>query len=80
MLLFSGFLICIDFAGITYNVLALANPKGLSAANAERVVDLALQGCHVNLLLCQTPLRDRGACDVALNAVLYDGSSDTSSS
>jgi len=34
--------------------------------------DLALQGCHVNTLLCQLLLRDRGACDDALNAVLDD--------
>ena len=51
---------------LSYNVLALANPKGLSGAHAERVADLALQGCHVIRLLCQTPRRDRGANDDAI--------------
>jgi len=35
----------------SYSVLALVNPKDLSGANAKRVSDLALQGCHVNMLL-----------------------------
>ena len=56
---------------ISDNVLALANPKGLSEAQRNGSADLALQGCHVIKLLCQTHLRDRGACDDALNAVLY---------
>ena len=29
-------------------MLELTNPKGLSGANVERIVDLALKGCHMN--------------------------------
>ena len=74
------FVFAINVSGISYNVLTLANPKGLSVAHAERVARLSLAGLSAAYTTLKSSSADRGACDDALNAVLYDGSSDTSSS
>jgi len=45
---------------LSHNVLALANPKGLSGANAERVGRLSLAGLSAELASLLPSSADRG--------------------
>jgi len=49
------------YQGISPNVLALTNPKGISAAYAERVVRLSLAGLSAESTALLITSADRGA-------------------